>query len=219
MHHARALATGLLAVIAAGTSFATVAIAQDTVTPSLAPSVLPAPVGHRQPRLSDLPPSVQREEQVSGPAQGNTSARKNAGKKQRIVGERGSPVPAFDTKETCQETEVAAVIPGRNLETCINSEEATRDQLKKSWSQFPAADRAQCVSASKIGGLPSYVELLTCLEMARDVEQIRATSPETTGAGGATDTHRQRHRQLEPSGMDMPSEVPTPSRKSRIDDE
>ena len=73
------------------------------------------------------------------------------------------------------------------------------------------------MSASKIGGLPSYVELITCLEMARDVERMRATSPETTGAGGATDTHRQRHRQLEPRGMDI--EVPTPSRKSRIDDE
>ena len=38
------------------------------------------------------------------------------------------------------------------------------------------------MSASKIGGLPSYVELITRLEMARDVERMRATSPETTGA-------------------------------------
>ena len=188
-----AFTTGLLAVIAAGISFATVAVAQDAATPSLAPTILPAPVGHRQPRPSDLPPSVQREEQGNGPAQDNASARKNAGRKQRIVGERASnAVPAFDAKETCQATEVAAVFPGRNLDTCINSEEATRDQLKKSWSEFPAADKAECVSASKIGGLPSYVELLTCLEMARDVERMRATSPETTEVGGATDTHRQR---------------------------
>ena len=187
-----AFATGLLAVIAIGTSFATVAIAQDTIAPSLAPTVVPAPVGHRQPRPSDLPPSVQREEQVGGPAQG--TAPKNASKKQRIVGERGSnAVPAFDAKETCQATEVAAVFSGRNLDTCINSEEATRDQLKKSWSEFSAADRAECVSASKIGGLPSYVELLTCLEMERDVERIHATSPETTGVGGANDSHRKRH--------------------------
>ena len=132
-----ALATGLLALIAAGTGFATVAIAQDTVTPFLAPTVLPAPVGHRQPRLSDLPLSVQREEQDSGAAQGSTFARKNAGKKQRIVGEWGSnAVPAFDAKETCQATEVAAVFPGQNLKTCINSEEATRDQLKKAGPSF-----------------------------------------------------------------------------------
>ena len=107
-----AFATGLLAVIAAGTSFATVAIAQDTVTPSLAPTILPAPVGHRQPRLSDLPPSVQREEQVSGRRPRQYFARKMPAKA-RIVGERASnAVPAFDAKETCQETEVAALIPG-----------------------------------------------------------------------------------------------------------
>ena len=188
-----AFATALLAVIAAGTSFATVAVAPDTVTPSLAPTILPAPVGHRQPRPSDLPPSVQREEQGSGPAQGNVSARDNAGKEPRIMGERASnAVPAFDAKEACQGTEVAAVFPGRNLETCINSEEATRDQLKKSWSEFPAADKAECVSASKIGGSPSYIELLTCLEMARDVERMRSTSPETTGVGDANDSHRKR---------------------------
>jgi hypothetical protein len=186
-------AGGLLAVIAAGTSFATVAVAQDTVTPSFAPTILPAPVGHRQPRPSDLPPSVQREEQGSGPAQGNVSARDNANKKPRIMGERASNgVPTFDAKETCQGTEVAAVFPGRNIETCINSEEATRDQLKKRWSEFPAADKAECVSASKIGGSPSYIELLTCLEMARDVERMRSTSPETTGVGDANDSHRKR---------------------------
>jgi hypothetical protein len=185
-------ATGL-ALIATGTSFATVAVAQDTATPSLAPTSPSAPVGHRQPRPSDLPPSVQREEQGNGPAQGNVSARDNAGKEPRIMGERASnAVPAFDAKEACQGTEVAAVFPGRNLETCINSEEAARDQLKKGWSEFTASDKADCVRASKIGGSPSYVELLTCLEMAQDLERIRATSRETTGVGDASDFHRKR---------------------------
>jgi len=80
-----AFATGLLAVIAAGTSFATVAIAQDTVTPSLAPTILPATVGHRQPRLSDLPPSVQCEEQVSGQCRRRQS---------RCLGAQREKVPA-----------------------------------------------------------------------------------------------------------------------------
>jgi len=56
---------------------------------SLAPTILPAPVGHRQPRPSDLPPSVQREEQVNGPLPQGT-APKNVSEEQRIVGERGS---------------------------------------------------------------------------------------------------------------------------------
>lgn len=186
-------AAWLLALIAAGTSFATVAVAQDTVTPSLAPTILPAPVGHRQPRLSDLPPSVQREEQGSGAIQGNVSAHDNASTRPRIMGKRASSaVPAFNAKETCQGTEIAAVFPGRNIEACIKSEEATRDQLKKRWSEFPAADQAECVSASKIGGSPSYIDLLTCLELARDVERLRSTSPETTGVGDANDSRPKR---------------------------
>jgi len=106
---------------------------------------------------------------------------------------------------------VAAVFPGRNLDTCINSEEATRDQLKKGWSEFPAADRAECVSASKIGGLPSYVELLTCLQMAWDVERRRATSPETTAVGGANDLHRKRHARQQ----QMPA--PQEGKTTRVD--
>ena len=181
-----AFTTGLLAVIAAGTSFATVAAAQDSVTPSLAPTILPAPVGHRQPRPSNLPSSVQRDEQGNGPAQGNVLARDNAGKEPRSTGDRASSaVPAFDVKKTCEGTEVAAVNPGRNLESCVRSEETARDQLKSNWSEFPVTDRAECVSAGKIGGPPSYIELFTCLEMARDVKGLRETSPETTGVGGA----------------------------------
>ena len=65
-------------------------------------------------------------------------------------------VPTFDVKQTCRGSEAAGVYPGRNMESCVQSEEATRDQLKKSWGEFSAADKTECVSAVKIGGLPSY---------------------------------------------------------------
>ena len=51
-------------------------------------------------------------------------------------------VPVFDVKESCQGREIGAVFAGRNSETCIQSEEAARDQLKKSWGEFPAKDRS-----------------------------------------------------------------------------
>ena len=41
---------------------------------------------------------------------------------------------------------------------------------------------------TKIGGLPSYTELITCLEMRRDVQKLRATSsdkPEGDRAAGS----------------------------------
>lgn len=101
-------------------------------------------------------------------------------------------VPAFDVKQSCRGTEAAGVYPGRNMESCVQSEEATRDQLKKSWGEFSAADKTECVSAVKIGGFPSYAELITCLEMRRDVRRMRGTPPETREGNDASSSRRKR---------------------------
>ena len=101
-------------------------------------------------------------------------------------------VPTFDVKQTCRGTETAGVYLGRSMEPCVQSEEATRDQLKKSWGEFSAADKIECVSAVKIGGFASYTELITCLEMRRDVRKMRATSPETTEGNDAASSRRKR---------------------------
>ena len=58
---------------------------------------------------------------------------------------------------------------------CLDSEQAIRDQLVKQWSSFPSDDRTHCVNESVMGGDSSYTELLTCLEMARDVRTMRQT--------------------------------------------
>jgi hypothetical protein len=55
---------------------------------------------------------------------------------------------------------------------CIDSEKAIREQLVKQWSSFSADDRTHCVYGSVKGGDSSYTELLTCLEMARDVRAL-----------------------------------------------
>jgi len=56
---------------------------------------------------------------------------------------------------------------------CIDSEKVIREQLVKQWSSFSADDRTHCVYGSVMGGDSSYTELLTCLEMARDVRALR----------------------------------------------
>jgi hypothetical protein len=56
---------------------------------------------------------------------------------------------------------------------CLESEEAIHDELVKQWSSFTAADKTSCVNESKMGGESSYTELLTCLEMARNVRAMR----------------------------------------------
>jgi hypothetical protein len=100
-------------------------------------------------------------------------------------------VPAFDVKQTCRSTEIAALFPGQNLETCIETEEATRELLKQGWGEFSATNKAECISSVKTRAPPSYSELLTCLEMKRDGKSMRATSPEKPGPSG---TNRLRHK-------------------------
>ena len=87
-------------------------------------------------------------------------------------------MPVLNVKPTCQGTEVAAVTPGQTLDTCLRKEAAARDQLRKSWASFPARDRTECSAAATIGP-PSYVDLLTCLEMR---QHVREPQTETTGS-------------------------------------
>jgi hypothetical protein len=60
----------------------------------------------------------------------------------------------------------------QDFESCIKSEMAIRDQLAKQWSTFKASDKANCIGESNAGGLPSYTDLLTCLQMARDASKL-----------------------------------------------
>lgn len=104
-------------------------------------------------------------------------------------------VPVLNVKPTCQAGEAPAVSPGRTLDACLQSEEAARDQLQKSWAGFSAADKIQCTGMVKIGP-PSYVDLLTCLEIERDA---RRPQTETTGSASTGSANNLRRRQPTPS--------------------
>jgi hypothetical protein len=67
---------------------------------------------------------------------------------------------------------------------CLDTEATVRNELIKQWAKFDRTDRASCVNESEMGGESSYTELLSCLEMARDVRALRAEQegpgPEST---------------------------------------
>jgi hypothetical protein len=63
------------------------------------------------------------------------------------------------------------------FDQCIQAEQDERDAMIKQWSTFSADDRTHCIAEATMGGDSSYTELLTCLEMARDVRTLhRQTS-------------------------------------------
>ena len=81
-------------------------------------------------------------------------------------------VPKFDTGRSCRSAGAAAVIATRNTAACEKGENSARATLEKEWSQFTPLDQADCTRLMTSGGSPSYVELLTCLEMAKQVKEL-----------------------------------------------
>ena len=59
------------------------------------------------------------------------------------------------------------------LKQCLDAEQADRETMKSEWSTFSAADKKHCIAEATMGGESSYTELVTCLEMARDVRKLR----------------------------------------------
>jgi hypothetical protein len=71
-------------------------------------------------------------------------------------------VPKFDIAGECNFEGGASL----DVDRCSRDEAAALRQLQEAWSQYAGVDRKACTAESTIGGFASYVELLTCLEMA-----------------------------------------------------
>jgi len=97
-------------------------------------------------------------------------------------------VPSIDLQKTCQAAAGAMVslmggtTTEQDVNACLDSEQKARDQIVKDGATYAAADKKQCMRTDVY--LPSYVEWLTCLEMARDVRKMER--PQNFGAGPYT---------------------------------
>jgi hypothetical protein len=81
-------------------------------------------------------------------------------------------VPTFDVRKNCK-ADVQAYPTAGNVEGCLRDEQNARTTLVSQWSQFAPDSRARCTKmVNDIAGGQSYVELLTCLQMAKDVKAL-----------------------------------------------
>jgi hypothetical protein len=82
-------------------------------------------------------------------------------------------VPKFDITKECRfESESS-----KAFDRCSHDEADALQQLETEWPQFSSADRRSCFTEATVGGFASYVELLICLEMARDVAKEKTNPP------------------------------------------
>jgi hypothetical protein len=175
-----------------------------TTSPGSAlPSGIPqAPVGHRQPTATDVPPlkpPVSSTPASSTPDYAtprtptDTPAR---GRSAQTRGGGGGP-PMLQVVSSCEAAGRGAVVLGRNKEACLADESAAQDTLRQNWAKYAANDKTQCVGMTTTGGPASYVELLSCLEIMRDARQIQDADPlesDTATAANTTTSSRRRHR-------------------------
>jgi hypothetical protein len=86
-------------------------------------------------------------------------------------------VPKLNIEPSCKSAGIEGMALGRTTQSCINDENTAHDQLVKDWSTFSGDDKSHCLSMVATGGSPSYVELLSCLEMSRDAKKIAQGQP------------------------------------------
>jgi uncharacterized protein YecT (DUF1311 family) len=85
-------------------------------------------------------------------------------------------VPEFDMARGCRldSTQAFDLSTGQNetVQRCVADEQQALTQLQTQWSQFRSSDKAECTEEADIGGTPSYVDLLTCLQAAKLAGQL-----------------------------------------------
>lgn len=81
-----------------------------------------------------------------------------------------SGVPELNVKGSCSDAQKFSS-PGADkgvaYKGCMQDETNAKNELVKRWSSFKSADKTSCVEQARAPS-PSYVEVLTCLEMNTD---------------------------------------------------
>ena len=89
---------------------------------------------------------------------------------------RSDQYPVLDVAPVCHgianQSDLESGLRATNFDQCVQSEQATREQMIKQWSDYNSDDKTHCIAETTMGSESSYTELITCLEMAHDVRQL-----------------------------------------------
>lgn len=77
----------------------------------------------------------------------------------------GEKLPTYDIQATCRAAPTLGAGTANTDQNCVRDEMQARLQLGQLWSSFEARRREMCVQEASNGGSPSYVDLLTCLQI------------------------------------------------------
>jgi hypothetical protein len=104
-----------------------------------------------------------------------------------------SALPKLDLSTTCRPLGNNDFSIQIDTDRCLRSEGEARAKLSDEWATYPAADRNICTQTARMGGIESYVQLLTCLELRHAARTERSkTDPRFDLSGGAAPLMQER---------------------------
>jgi hypothetical protein len=74
-------------------------------------------------------------------------------------------LPRFNIEATCRTAQALTAEDRDPVQGCMRDEADAERQLQAIWSGASAAHRQTCAAETQVAGPPSYVEVLTCLQM------------------------------------------------------
>jgi hypothetical protein len=76
-----------------------------------------------------------------------------------------SEFPRFQLEAICRAAPRLLAQDPDPYQGCMKDERGARSELEQRWASFDLHHRQLCVRETSLDGTPSYVEVLTCLEM------------------------------------------------------
>ncbi len=77
--------------------------------------------------------------------------------------------PKFNVAASCKTaaaiTQAMGLSRPQDYSTCMKGEDSAQQELVQTWSKYRSQDRGVCIAQAQVGGTPSYVEVLACLQV------------------------------------------------------
>jgi hypothetical protein len=136
----------------------------EPLTPARSDGSPSAPIGHRQPNARNVP----ADDSVEGGALGAAAT--------NSFGPALMSLPKLDLRATCRRAQPLVAGEEDAYQSCLTDEVGAQKELSHKWFSFRAEARAICTRETQIGGDPSFVELITCLELDQQATQSRTNN-------------------------------------------
>jgi hypothetical protein len=94
--------------------------------------------------------------------------------------------------ESCRVAEEMSELADQNVQACFQDEQRAKDTLRQNWRGYDPSQKNHCRLLIKAGGKPSYVELLTCLEMKTVPTTSQTDNTRKKYSGGRDDARSRR---------------------------